>query len=66
MFIGHYALAFAAKKSAPTLSLGTDLGMGQPMEHVLRQSLIALRLSDRIGLDDQLRLRGRPGGVRGR
>src|SRR4051812_38932461 len=23
MFIGHYALAFAAKKSAPTLSLGT-------------------------------------------
>ena len=28
-----------------TLSLGTDLGMGQPMEHVLRQSLIALRLA---------------------
>src|SRR5438067_8385536 len=35
-----------------TLSLGTDLGMGQPMEHVLRQSLIALRLSERLGLDD--------------
>src|SRR4029078_1401746 len=27
-----------------TLSLGTDLGLGQPMDHVLRQSLIALRL----------------------
>jgi len=35
-----------------TLSLGTDLGMGQSMEHVLRQSLIALRLAERLGLDD--------------
>jgi hypothetical protein len=35
-----------------TLSLGTDLGMGQPMEHVLRQSLIALRPAERLGLDD--------------
>ncbi len=26
------------------LSLGIDLGFGQPMEHVLRQCLIALRL----------------------
>jgi hypothetical protein len=25
--------------------------MGHPMEHVLRQSLIALRLADRVGLD---------------
>jgi hypothetical protein len=25
------------------LSLGVDLGFGQPMEHVLRQCLIALR-----------------------
>src|SRR3954447_6727429 len=33
------------------LSLGTDLGMGQPMEHVMRQSLIALRLAERLGLD---------------
>ena len=32
------------------LSLGTDLGMGQPMEHVLRQSLIALRLAEHLGL----------------
>jgi HD-GYP domain-containing protein (c-di-GMP phosphodiesterase class II) len=35
-----------------TLSLGTDLGMGQPMEHVMRQSLIALRLAERLGLDE--------------
>ncbi len=34
------------------LSLGIDLGFGQPMEHVLRQCLIALRLAERIGLGD--------------
>jgi HD-GYP domain-containing protein (c-di-GMP phosphodiesterase class II) len=34
------------------LSLGVDLGFGQPMEHVLRQCLIALRLAERVGLDD--------------
>ncbi len=32
------------------LSFGADLGMGQPMEHVLRQNLIALDLADRVGL----------------
>src|SRR3954469_3902112 len=37
------------------LSLGIDLGFGQPMEHVLRQCLIALRLADRIGLDEEER-----------
>jgi HD-GYP domain-containing protein (c-di-GMP phosphodiesterase class II) len=37
------------------LSLGVDLGFGQPMEHVLRQCLIALRLAERIGLDDDER-----------
>jgi HD-GYP domain-containing protein (c-di-GMP phosphodiesterase class II) len=37
------------------LSLGIDLGFGQPMEHVLRQCLVALRLADRVGLDDQAR-----------
>jgi HD-GYP domain-containing protein (c-di-GMP phosphodiesterase class II) len=35
------------------LSLGVDLGFGQPMEHVLRQCLIALRLADRLGLDEE-------------
>ena len=34
------------------LSLAADLGMGQPMEHVLRQCLISLRLAERMGLDE--------------
>jgi HD-GYP domain-containing protein (c-di-GMP phosphodiesterase class II) len=34
-----------------TLSLATDLGYGQPMEHVLRSCLIALRLGEQLGLD---------------
>jgi HD-GYP domain-containing protein (c-di-GMP phosphodiesterase class II) len=33
------------------LSFGADLGMGQPMEHVLGQTMIALGLAERIGLD---------------
>jgi HD-GYP domain-containing protein (c-di-GMP phosphodiesterase class II) len=32
------------------VSLGTDLGMGHPMEHVLRQTFLALRLGEEIGL----------------
>src|SRR3954451_6972596 len=31
------------------LSLGADLGMGQPMEHAMRQCRIALRLRGRAG-----------------
>jgi HD-GYP domain-containing protein (c-di-GMP phosphodiesterase class II) len=38
------------------LSLGVDLGFGQPMEHVLRQCMIALRLAERIGLDEDARV----------
>src|SRR5437762_9941303 len=37
------------------LSLGIDLGFGQPMEHVLRQCLIALRIAERMGLDEEER-----------
>jgi len=37
------------------LSLGVDLGFGQPMEHVLRQCLIALRVAERIGPDEDAR-----------
>ena len=32
-------------------SLATDLGLGQPMEHVLRSWVIAARIGDRVGLD---------------
>ena len=35
------------------LSLAIDLGLGQPMEHMLRSSLIAARLADRLGLAEQ-------------
>ena len=34
------------------LSLGIDLGFGQPMEHVLRQCVIALRLGEQAGLSE--------------
>jgi HD-GYP domain-containing protein (c-di-GMP phosphodiesterase class II) len=37
------------------LSLGIDLGFGQPMEHVLRQCMIALRLAEFAGLDESER-----------
>jgi HD-GYP domain-containing protein (c-di-GMP phosphodiesterase class II) len=51
--------SFAPRESHPqlaelvaALSLGVDLGFGQPMEHVLRQCLVALRLAERNGLDE--------------
>lgn len=32
------------------LSMAMDLGLGQPMEHMLRASLLSCRLADRVGL----------------
>ncbi len=37
------------------LSLGVDLGFGQPLEHVLRQCRIALGIAELAGLDEQAR-----------
>src|SRR6476620_12731321 len=37
------------------LSLRIDLWFGQPMEHVLRQCWIALRLAEHLGLDQDQR-----------
>jgi HD-GYP domain-containing protein (c-di-GMP phosphodiesterase class II) len=37
------------------LSLGTDLGLGQPMEHMVRACLIALRLAEHMGMDESQR-----------
>ncbi len=37
------------------LSIAIDLGLGLPMEHVLRSSLIASTLADELGLDDDER-----------
>ena len=33
-------------------SLATDLGLGLPQEHVLRQCRIALGLAERLGVDE--------------
>jgi HD-GYP domain-containing protein (c-di-GMP phosphodiesterase class II) len=38
------------------LSLGTDLGLGQPMEHVLRECMLAQGLGRRLQLDESERL----------
>jgi HD-GYP domain-containing protein (c-di-GMP phosphodiesterase class II) len=35
------------------LSLATDLGFGQPAEHMLRSARISMRLGDRLGLDSR-------------
>ena len=58
-------MAAAATEAEPTpvrlaelvaaLSLGIDLGFGQPMEHVLRQCLIALRVAERLDLEQEAR-----------
>jgi len=37
------------------LSLGIDLGLGQPMEHVLRQCRIAMRLCELAGAGEGAR-----------
>jgi len=34
------------------LSLATDLGVGQPMEHALRSCLLGVRLGENLGLDE--------------
>jgi HD-GYP domain-containing protein (c-di-GMP phosphodiesterase class II) len=34
------------------MSLATDLGLGQPMQHVLRSSLVGLRMAEALGLDE--------------
>ncbi len=36
-----------------TLSYAADLGLGQPMEHCMRQTVIAVRLADLVGAGDR-------------
>jgi HD-GYP domain-containing protein (c-di-GMP phosphodiesterase class II) len=38
-----------------SMSLATDLGLGQPMEHVLRSCVLGLRIAEDLGLDDDER-----------
>ena len=35
-----------------TISLGTDLGLGQSMEHILRQTLVSLRMAELLTFDE--------------
>src|SRR5687767_407806 len=35
------------------LSLATDLGIGVPLEHGLQSTLIAIRLGERLGVDEE-------------
>ncbi len=35
-----------------TISLGTDLGLGQSMEHILRQTLVSLRMGELLAFDE--------------
>lgn len=37
------------------LSLATDLGLGQPQEHIIRQTLIAMRVAELEGLSEEER-----------
>lgn len=37
-----------------SLCLATDLAMGFPFEHGLRSTLVAMRLADRLGVDDEI------------
>jgi hypothetical protein len=37
------------------LSLAVDLGLGQPMEHLLRSCLVSLRLAGRAGMGEDAR-----------
>jgi HD-GYP domain-containing protein (c-di-GMP phosphodiesterase class II) len=53
--VGHAKPEVRLAELVAVLSLATDLGLGQPMEHVLRQCLIALRLGERLGLDEEER-----------
>src|SRR6187455_680558 len=52
---GDGAGAVGLAELVAALSLGVDLGFGQPMEHVLRQCLIALRLAERLDADEATR-----------
>ena len=36
-----------------TLSYAADLGLGQPMAHCMRQTVVALRLAELVGASEQ-------------
>ncbi|HEX9035092.1 MAG TPA: HD domain-containing phosphohydrolase [Streptosporangiaceae bacterium] len=56
MDAGDQASGLRLAELVAAFSLATDLGMGQPMEHVLRSWLIAVRLGERLGMDGEARV----------
>ena len=55
MPMGQDAAGVRIAELVATLSYAADLGLGQPMEHCLRQTAIALRLAELVGADDDER-----------
>jgi HD-GYP domain-containing protein (c-di-GMP phosphodiesterase class II) len=55
MPVGRVAQPLRLAELIGALSLATDLGLGLPQEHVLRQCRIALGLAERLGLDEHER-----------
>jgi HD-GYP domain-containing protein (c-di-GMP phosphodiesterase class II) len=53
--VQRQGVRFRLAELVAALSLGIDLGFNQPMEHVLRQCLIALRLAERAGVPEEER-----------
>lgn len=49
--VGDRDSGIALAELVGAFSLATDLGLGQPMEHVLRSWVIAARLGDHVGLE---------------
>ena len=45
----------AARRAVASMSLATDLGLGQPMEHVLRSCVLGLRIAEDLELDESER-----------
>jgi HD-GYP domain-containing protein (c-di-GMP phosphodiesterase class II) len=52
----HNDVAVRLAELVAALSLATDLGRGQPMEHCIRQTAIALGLADLLELGDEDRI----------
>ena len=50
--LGRMSIEPRLAELVASLSLATDLGLGLPQEHVLRQTVIAMRLAHAAGLDD--------------
>jgi HD-GYP domain-containing protein (c-di-GMP phosphodiesterase class II) len=49
------ALRLRTAELVAALSLATDLGIGEPLEHGLRTTVVAVRLADRLGLEERVR-----------